>query len=128
MKHAEFAFQKLLCRYISVQYPNVLFISTGTSLKLTAPQQARNGAIQKNGFAVPDLLILQPNKYYFGLCLELKIETPFKRDGTIKASKNDHLKNQLETIEKLNALEYYAAFVWDFETAKKIIDDYLKNV
>ena len=35
MKHPEHQLQVVVCRYLSVQYPMVKFISTGTSLKLT---------------------------------------------------------------------------------------------
>jgi hypothetical protein len=128
-KQPEYELQKAICQYLSLQYPNVLFLSdTIASLKLTPQQQVRNSAIQKRGFHCPDLIILQPNKFYFGLFIELKIETPFKKNGEIKASQNDHLSNQLDTIQRLDALEYYAVFAWSFEQAKKIIDDYLKDV
>jgi hypothetical protein len=128
-KQPEFELQKAICQYLSLQYPNILFLSdTIASLRLTPQQQVRNSAIQKKGFHCPDLIILQPNKYFFGLFIELKTETPFKLNGEIKASQNDHLKNQYNTIEKLNLMEYYAGFAWSFEQAKKIIDEYLSYV
>ena len=128
-KQPEFELQKAICQYLSLQYPNILFLSdTIASLRLTPQQQVRNSAIQKKGFHCPDLIILQPNKYFFGLFIELKTETPFKLNGEIKASQNDHLKNQYNTIEKLNLMEYYAGFAWSFEQAKKIIDEYLSHV
>jgi hypothetical protein len=128
-KQPEYEFQKAICQYLSLQYPNVLFLSdTVASLKLTPQQQVRNSSIQKKAFHCPDLIILQPNKYFFGLFIELKTETPFKLNGKIKASQNNHLENQFNTIEKLNAMEYYAEFAWSFEQAKKIIDEYLSNV
>ena len=82
MKHLEYQLQKDVCRYISLRYPKVLFLSdTIGNVKLTMLQAARNKAIQKTGFACPDLLILQPNKKYKGLFIELKkdrikIKTP----------------------------------------------------
>jgi hypothetical protein len=100
---------------------------TIANLKLTLQQASRNKSIQKNGFKCPDLIILEPKNGFHGLFIELKLETPFKKDGQIKASKNDHLKGQLETIEKLNAKGYSACFSWGFDMTKEIIDNYLRQ-
>jgi hypothetical protein len=128
MKHPEFELQKAVCKYISLQYPEVMFLSdTVANLSLTPSQQNRNKSIQKKGFHCPDLLILEPNSVYKGLFIELKTSTPYKRNGEIKASQNDHLKNQLETIIKLNEKGYKSFFAWDFETIVKEIDKYLKQ-
>jgi hypothetical protein len=128
MKHQEYHLQKAVCQYLNYQYPNVFYLSdTVASLSLTPAQQSRNKAIQKTGFHCPDLLILEPNSVYKGLFIELKITTPYKLNGEIKASQNDHLKNQLETILKLNEKGYKSFFAWDFQTIKKEIDKYLKT-
>jgi hypothetical protein len=128
MKHLEYDLQKSNCRYLSYQYPDVEYMSdTIANLKLTAQQASRNKSIQKNGFKCPDLIILEPRNGFHGLFIELKLDTPFKKDGTIKASKHDHLKGQLETIEKLNDKGYNACFSWGFDMTKGIIDDYLKQ-
>lgn len=126
-KQPEFELQSAICRYLSYQFPQVLYLSdTIASLKLTPAQANRNKKIQKNGFSCPDLLILEPRNGYCGLFIELKIETPFKKNGEIKASKDDHLKNQLEAINKLNEKGYKSVFSWNFDMTKEIIDDYLK--
>lgn len=126
MKHAEFELQKSVCQYLTLQYPKVLFLSdTVASIKLTPAQQARNKSIQKHGFKCPDLLILEPRKGYSGLFIELKLETPFKRNGQIKASQKDHLKLQQQTLIDLNGKGYKACFAWGFENVKKIIDEYM---
>ena len=128
MKHLEYDLQVAVCRYLSYQYPDVLFTSdTIANLKLTQAQASRNKKIQKTGFSTPDLLILEPRNGFSGLFIELKIDTPFKKDGEIKASANDHLKGQLETIEKLNAKGYSAHFSWSFDMTKQIIDNYLNQ-
>lgn len=128
MQHLEFELQKAVCRYLSYQYSEVEYMSdTIANLKLTAQQASRNKAIQKNGFKCPDLIILEPRNGYHGLFIELKLETPFKKDGSIKASKNDHLKGQLETIDKLKEKGYFACFGVGFEQTKEIIDNYLKQ-
>ena len=128
MKHLEYDLQVAVCRYLSYQYPDVNYMSdTIANLKLTKTQATRNKKIQKTGFKTPDLIIFEPNSTFKGLFIELKIETPFKKDGTIKASTKDHLKLQLETIEKLNEKGYSAHFSWGFDMTKEIIDNYLKQ-
>jgi hypothetical protein len=127
MKHEEYELQKAVARYLSYQYPDVDFMSdTIASLKITKIQGARNKLIQKNGFKCPDMLIFEPRKGYFGLFIELKNQSPFKKDGSIKASQKDHLKLQKECLEKLSSKGYYAVFSWSLDMTKKIIDDYLK--
>lgn len=89
-------------------------------------QAARNSGIQKKGFKCPDLLILEPRGRFCGLLIELKTETPFKKDGSIKASQNDHLKLQLQALIELSEKGYRTNFAWGFDMAKNIIDEYLK--
>ena len=124
--YREFELQKQVCKYLSAQYPKTLFLSdTIASLRLTGAQQGRNGAIQKKGFHCPDLLILEPQKGYHGLFIELKVETPYKKDGTLK--KSDHLKGQEESMQTLREKGYFAVFAWEFEKIKEIIDWYLNK-
>ena len=128
MKHEEYELQKSVARYLSYQYPDVEFMSdTIASVKLTERQAGRNKAIQKSGFKTPDILILEPRNNYCGLFIELKTETPFKKDGTIKASQKDHLKLQHECLQKLTAKGYFCCFSWGFDMTKEIIDEYLKQ-
>lgn len=126
-RQPEFELQVAVCKYLSYNYSEILFLSdTIASLKLTPAQANRNKKIQKFGFSCPDLLILEPRNGYCGLFIELKVESPFKKNGEIKASKDDHLKNQLEAINKLNEKGFKAVFSWSFDMTKQIIDDYLK--
>lgn len=125
MKHPEYELQKQVCAYLKTHYSDVLFMSdTIASVKLTAAQGARNKAIQKDGFKTPDLIIFEPNKYYRGLFIELKVESPFKKDGTLK--KNAHLEAQQKSINDLNDKGYFALFSWGFDMTKRFIDDYMK--
>lgn len=126
MKHEEYELQKSVARYLSHQYPEIDFFSdTIASVKLTDRQAGRNKLIQKNNFKMPDLIIFEPRKNFYGLFIELKIQTPFKKDGSIKASSKDHLKLQNECLQKLTAKGYKAEFSWNFDMTKKIIDEYL---
>ena len=103
---------------------NVLGINFNKPIRENSFKKCKK--IQKNGFSCTDLLILEPTNGYSGLFIELKIETPFKKNGEIKASKDDHLKNQLEAINKLKEKGYMALFSWNFDMTKDIIDNYLK--
>ena len=128
MVHPEFILQKAVCRYLNVQFPKALYLSdTVAAVKLSMPQQARNKSIQKDGFKCPDLLILEPIGKFKGLFIELKTEKPFKKDGTIKASQNNHLEGQLKTINNLKERGYYSCFSWGFDMTKEIIDNYFNQ-
>ena len=127
-KQPEFELQKQICRYLSLQYPKVIFISDATSgAKLTMPQAVRNSLIQKADFKIPDLQILEPNKNWHGLFLELKKETPYKKNGGLKASQNNHLELQDKSMQILRANGYMDCFCWSFEMAKEIIENYINN-
>ena len=126
-KQPEYLLQCQICKYLEIQHPKVLFMSdTIASLRLTIPQQIRNKKIQKRDFKTPDLLIFEPKGKYHGLFIELKNESPFKKDGTIKASQNDHLLLQQKTLNKLMVKGYIACFSWTFENTIALINNYLK--
>lgn len=128
-QHPEYDLQVKVCEYLRNFHPNILFMSdTVANLRLTLPQQMRNKKIQKSDFHCPDLIIFKPNEKYHGLFIELKTESPWKKDGFIKASQNDHLAKQLETIMDLNNLKFYACFSWDFNDCIEKINDYLNNI
>lgn len=125
-KQPEFELQKSICKWISIQYPKVLFLSdTIASVKLTIPQQVRNTLIQKQGFKTPDLLIFEPNEKYKGLFIELKVKSPYKKDGELL--KDEHLSGQQKTIYELKERGYYACFSWSFEMTAEIINNYFAN-
>ena len=125
-KQPEFELQKMICRWISMQYPKVLYLSdTIASVKLTIPQQNRNKLIQKNGFKTPDLLIFEPNEKYKGLFIELKVKSPFKKNGELL--KDEHLEAQQKTISELNEKGYVACFSWGFEMTAEIINKYMRE-
>ena len=121
----EYHLQVAICQWLRIQHPKVLFLSdTIASVHLTAQQANRNKAIQKEHFKCPDLIILHPNKHYHGLFIELKVESPFKKNGELKAG--EHLQGQQSTIDDLNKMGYFACFSWGFDMTKDIIEAYFK--
>jgi len=126
MKHQEYILQKAVCRFLELQYPNVLFLSdTIGNVKLTESQASRNKSIQKKDFKCPDLLILEPNKFYKGLFIELKIKSPYKLNGEL--FKNEHLEAQKLSMEQLTDKGYLCFFKWEFDDIKELINWYMKN-
>lgn len=126
-KQPEFELQKACKRYLDLQYKNVQYDSdTIASIKLTVPQQVRNKAIQKDGFKKPDIAIYQPNFYHHGLFIELKVKSPFKKNGELL--KNEHLEGQQRTIDELNSLGYFATFATGFDEFKRIVDEYMNHI
>jgi hypothetical protein len=123
-KQPEFELQRQVCKWLSLQHPTVLFLSdTIASVKLTIPQQNRNKLIQKDNFKTPDLLIFEPRGYYSGLFIELKVKSPYKKDGTL--FKDEHLEGQERTMSALREKGYYACFSWTFDMTVDIIKNYL---
>ena len=74
---------------------------------------------------LPDIMIFEPRRSYYGLFLEVKKEgsVVFKKDGDIRSDK--HLKEQEEILFQLQQKGYFAQFVIGFDEAKSIIDYYL---
>jgi hypothetical protein len=126
MKHPEYQLQVQVCNYLNLQYPIVQYMSdTVANVKLTMPQAVRNKKIQKEGFKCPDLIIFQPKGKHHGLFIELKVTSPFKKDGQLK--KNDHIEGQAKTIQGLREQGYYATFATGFDEAKNVIDAYMNE-
>lgn len=126
MKHPEYELQKQICRWLSIQHPKVLFMSdTIASCKLTMRQAVRNKAIQKETFKTPDLIILEPNKGWHGLFIELKTESPFLKSDPYVLKKSEHVEGQLKTMQDLAMKGYKCHFSWNFEQTKSIIENYL---
>ena len=120
----EFQLQTQVCNYLNLKYKDVLYLSdTIAVLYLTMPQKMRNRKIQKRGFHCPDIIIFKPNSKFKGMFIELKVNSPFKKDGCLL--KSEHLANQQRTIDQLNEMNYFATFAVGFEETKTLIDWYL---
>lgn len=124
-KYPEFELQAQICQWLDYQHPNVEYMSdTVAFLKLTMPQAIRNKKIQKAGFKCPDLILFEPRGEYHGMFIELKVTTPWKKNGDLK--KSDHLAGQWKTILALRERGYWADFSWGFERTTELINKYLK--
>ena len=125
---------KSIIDFILFQYPKVIFNTDSSGIKLTMGQAMKMKKLRSdNGF--PDITIYEPKKNYSGLFLEVKKETPYKKDGILKTMtryrkvgkvkvKYDHLQEQNKMHQRLINRGYKAEFVWSLEMAQKILHDY----
>jgi len=113
-----------ICNYIRETYPKVLFTSESSGIRVPM-NQARELKKMRSCSGLPDIMILEPRRSYYGLFLEIKKAgtTIFKKNGDIRS--DAHLKEQEEILHQLKQKGYFAEFVVGYEEAKSIIDFYL---
>jgi len=119
---SEESIQIAVCRYMSHQYPDVIYTSEGSGIRLTIGQAVKAKKLRSEG-GLPDLMIFEPRGQYYGLFLELKKVSPYKKNGELKSDK--HLHEQNEILNRLSGKGYYAEFATGIDEAIKIIDLYL---
>tara|TARA_R110001592_G_scaffold90231_7_gene265438 strand:+ start:826 stop:1200 length:375 start_codon:yes stop_codon:yes gene_type:complete len=112
-----------ICEYIKGNYPNVIFTSESSGIRLSI-SQAKTLKKMRSNAGLPDLMIFEARKGYNGLFLEIKkIGTIiYKKDGDLRS--DEHLIKQKQVLINLRNRGYLAEFVIGFENAKPIIDFY----
>lgn len=122
MKKEE-SLQVAISKYLKLQYPNVIFTSESSGIKLTIGQALKTKK-QRSKHKLPDMIILEPKlPNAAGLIFELKSKSPYLKNGEL--SKDQHIQAQAQTLYQLVQKGYVAMFVWEFEQAKQVIDNYL---
>lgn len=113
-----------ICDYLRMQYPSVLFTSEAGGI-YTNITQARLIKRTRSCVGIPDLMIFEPKAEYCGLFLEIKADGTniYKKNGEF--TKNEHLNNQREVLQKLINKGYACFFVIGFDNAKQVIDHYM---
>lgn len=124
MKQEE-SLQIAISKYIKLQYPNVVFTSESSGIRVPIGVAAKMKA-QRSRHKQLDMIILKPKPPYYGLVIELKDtkSSPFKKNGALKTNK--HVEEQSETINLLSGEGYYATFAVGFDEARRVIDEYMK--
>lgn len=114
-----------VCNYIRYQYPDVLFNTDLSGIKMSMGQAMQIKPL-RSGKGFPDIMIFEPRAGKHGLFIELKREGEklFKKDGKLKS---EHLEEQAAMIANLNERGYYATFCIGLDEAKSVIDWYLTN-
>lgn len=122
--NSEKQLHKAICRYIDLQYPDVIYLSDPSGMRVTPGLMMEIKAKRCKRYALPDLIILHPNKQYKGMMIEIKkdLSQIVTKSGDIRKSK--HVQDQLRTLERLQELGYAAIFGVSFEQMKSAIDQY----
>lgn len=115
----------MLCTYIKQNYPDVIFTTDCSGLRVTMGT-ARKLPYLRSGNGIPDILIFEPRGGYHGLMIEMKATGVIvnKKDGTIRH--DEHLIEQNEVLRHLRAKGYMAEFAMGFEQGKALVDAYMK--
>lgn len=113
---------KQICNYIKEKYPDVIFTSEPSGLRLPIGLAVKLKSL-RSGAKLPDLWILEPAGEYHGLFIEIKAEGILKKNGGYKTP---HIAEQGEVIERLIHKGYYASFAVGFDDAIGIINDYME--
>lgn len=123
-KKSEDSQQTLFINYLRKTYPHILWRASPEGIRLSIGQATklkRSGLLQRS---LPDLEIFYPTSLFHGLFIEMKKEDFKLRKDSGELYKSPHISEQLDTLTKLNALNYYASFATGFEHAKNILDAY----
>lgn len=132
-KLTEEQLHKQCVKWLKLQYPKVMFITDLSGVSMHPVTAAKVSALRSsNGF--PDIIIFEPkvieNEFHEyehknGLMIELKRETPYKRDGHLK--KDKHLQEQNSVHKKLRDRGYAVHFCWSFDSFREIVNQYFEN-
>ena len=126
MRNKEFELQKAVCQYIREKYPDVIYNSdlSGIRLPIGVAKQLK---MLRSWRGFPDIVIYEPVKIekqiYCGMFLELKVENTklYKRDGSC----SEHIKEQAEMLKALLVRGYWADFAIGYDDAIRKIEYYL---
>jgi hypothetical protein len=123
---SEYTEHKAVANYLKMQYPNVIFTSDSSGIRLSIGNAKKMLALKSNN-KIPDLIILHPNQEYNGLIIEIKAKhkSPYLKNGSL--SKSVHIQEQNKTLEALTELKYKAVFGVGFDECKNIIDKYMNK-
>jgi hypothetical protein len=110
-----------VCQYIRTQYPDVIFTSEPSGLRLPIGLAVKLSKL-RSGAKLPDLWILERRGNYGGLFIELKAEGILKKNLEYKTP---HIAAQAELIDRLLEKGYSATFAVGFEDARMEIDMYM---
>ena len=115
--------QLALCHWLRVHYPEVMFWSDMSGVKLPIGLAVKVSQMRSNR-AIPDLFLAYPANGKHGLFIELKrTGTRMKKKDGMWAS--EHIEEQATVIAELRRLGYGACFAVGLEEAKKIVALYM---
>lgn len=123
----EYTLHADVVNYIDAKYPDVLFSSSLTGIRLGRRLRAKAARLQK-GPGFPDLAIHRARHGYYGLYIEIKLHAGkiYRADGQTLL-KDDHIKTQGAVLDKLRSEGYKAEFCCGFGACADLIDWYLNE-
>ncbi len=117
-----------LCDYVRAKYPDVIFTSESSGIRLTMGQAVKAKRLRSSS-KLPDFWMAEPAGLYHGLFLELKRsrdEVYLKGSQDGPTYRNDkHIQGQRKVLDALRAKGYMAVFACGLEDAKEWVDFYL---
>lgn len=124
MKKIEEDLHIAICNYIKLQYPKVFFMSDASGLRMPIGLAVKFHKMHSSHSQL-DIIVLHPSKSFNGLVMEVKrgLNEVFKNNGEYRNSK--HVIEQNKSIEHLTDLGYMVQYVFSFDEAKELIDEYL---
>lgn len=127
LKQTEWSVQLQFCKWIKLQYPNLLFRSDIQSAGKLSGQMQNIKLILDPFKSWPDVQIYHKSKTYIGLFIELKRinSGTFLKDGSLSSGK--HVQEQAAMHNLLRSLGYKVVIAEGFEQAKEVLESYLKN-
>ena len=124
-RETEEQIQLQVCAYIRAKYPDVIFTSDASGLKLPIGQAVKWSKM-KSARGIPDLILLEPRGIYKGLCIELKRSRDelYQKNGEQRDSK--HINEQFDMLTKLGYKGYWTQFSCGYDAAVSVVDIYMK--
>ena len=113
---------KQICQWLAIQYPNLLWWHTPNESKKT-PFERFLFSVMGGKKGVSDFIIIEPRGMYSGLAIELKAKGTkvFKKNGEC------YYPEQHIFLKKMQEKGFFATFAIGFDSAKNIIENYLKK-
>lgn len=124
MKKSEESLHIAICKYLLLQYPDVIFSSESSGLRLSIGQAVKAKKLRSEA-KLPDLMIMEPRGGYHGLLIELKKDPVWLKDGSL--SKDKHIQAQAAILDRLKNKGYYAVFGCGLQATMHLIDLYMKR-
>lgn len=119
---SEKVLHRKICSLLTEGYPTVYYDSDSSGIRVSSGV-ARELKQTRSVHAHLDLTILEPRGKFKGLILEVKVVTPYLKDGSL--STNPHIQDQYTTMLLLESKGYKCFFCWSLEQAQDILKNYL---
>ena len=123
----EESLHNIVCMYLDLKFPNVLYITDLSGIKLPMGLAVKAKKQRHKSLKIPDITIVHPSGDYHGLAIEIKNSKSdaYRVDGTLRQEK--HIQKQNKTLKHLRSIGYKAEFGCGLDHCRKLIDDYFKH-